>query len=300
MLGHEEGLFFPSGTMANQVALWVHTTPGTEVLLDANAHIIHWEMAGAAALSGVQVRPVAAGEGRRVCDAEDIARAMRPVSAHAPTASLVCVENTHNGAGGAVSTPAELQAVRDLADEHALPVHMDGARLWNAHVASGTPLAALARHAHTVMVSFSKGLGCPIGAVLVGDAPTLRGAHVVRKRLGGGMRQSGILAGAALHALDVHLARLADDHANARRFAAIVDGAGGARVVSPDTNIVMVDLPAGVPSGAVVGAVAEQGVLLSPWHASRVRAVTHLDVDGDRVERAARVVRDVVARLAAG
>jgi len=298
LLGKERALFFPSGTMANQTGIWVHTSPGTEVLLDANAHIINWEMAGAAALSGVQVRPVTPGEGRLVSSADDVERALRPASPHAPAASLICVENTHNGAGGAISTLAELESIRTLADAHRLPVHMDGARLWNASVATGTPLADFGRCAQTVMLSFSKGLGCPVGAILVGDEPVIRRAHMVRKRLGGGMRQSGILAAAALHALDAHLSRLVDDHASARAFAEQVDGAGGARVVPPDTNIVMVDLPDGVTSAEVVAGAREAGVLLSPWHTSRVRAVTHLDVDADAVTSAGRTVRGIIERLA--
>jgi len=298
LLGKEAGLFFPSGTMANQTAVWVHTIPGTEVLLDANAHIIHWEMAGAAALAGVQIRPVPPGEDRSVAAAADLERTLRPASPHAPVSTLVCVENTHNGAGGKVSTFAELEAIRAVADVNRLPVHMDGARLWNAHVATGTPLDAFGRTAHTVMLSFSKGLGCPVGAILVGDAPVIRRAHMIRKRLGGGMRQSGILAAAALYALDAHLARLADDHVNARALAALVDGAGGAHVVAPDTNIVMVDLPEGVTSSAVVAAAAEEGVLITPWSATRIRAVTHLDVGAEAVERAGRVVRAVLERAA--
>jgi len=298
LLGKEAGLFFPSGTMANQTAVWVHTIPGTEVLLDANAHIIHWEMAGAAALAGVQIRPVPPGEDRSVAAAADLERTLRPASPHAPVSTLVCVENTHNGAGGKVSTFAELEAIRAVADANRLPVHMDGARLWNAHVATGTPLDAFGRTAHTVMLSFSKGLGCPVGAILVGDAPVIRRAHMIRKRLGGGMRQSGILAAAALYALDAHLARLADDHVNARALAALVDGAGGAHVVAPDTNIVMVDLPEGVTSSAVVAAAAEEGVRITPWSATRIRAVTHLDVGAEAVERAGRVVRAVLERAA--
>jgi threonine aldolase len=141
------------------------------------------------------------------------------------------------------------------------------------------------------MLSFSKGLGCPVGAILVGDAELVQRAHMVRKRLGGGMRQSGILAAAVLHALEHHLHRLSEDHATARRFAEVVDGAAGARVVAPDTNIVMVDLPEGTPSAAVVAAAAEQGIRITPWSASRIRAVTHLDVDDSAVTRAAEVVR---------
>jgi len=298
LLGKEAALFFPSGTMANQTAVWVHTTPGTEVLLDANAHIIHWEMAGAAALAGVQVRPVPAGDGRSVASAADLERTLRPASPHAPIATLVCVENTHNGAGGKVSTLGELEAIRAVADAIRLPVHMDGARLWNAHVATGTPLHEFGHTAHTVMLSFSKGLGCPVGAILVGDAPVIKRAHMIRKRLGGGMRQSGILAAAALYALDVHLGRLADDHAHARALATHVDGVGGARVVAPDTNIVMVDLPDGVTSSAVVAAAAEEGVRVTPWSATRIRAVTHLDVDAEAVDRAGHVVRAILERAA--
>ncbi|MDB4879241.1 MAG: threonine aldolase [Gemmatimonadetes bacterium] len=299
LLGKEAALFFPTGTMANQTGIAVLSTPGTEALLDANAHIIHWEMAGAAAICGVQVRGVAAGDGRLVMNAEDLARTIRPASIHAPVASVVCVENTHNGAGGKVTPLAELRALRAVADEHGLPVHMDGARLWNAAAATRTPLAELAACAHTVMLSFSKGLGCPVGAILVGGASEMRRAHMVRKRLGGGMRQSGILAAAALHALDEHLARLPEDHAHARLFAGVVEGAAGARVVPPDTNIVMIDLPAGVTSTDVAARAKAAGVLLTPWHATRVRAVSHLDVDGPTMTRAAEIVRDAIRAAAA-
>ena len=294
MLGKEAALFFPSGTMANQTGVAVLSQPGTEALLDANAHIIHWEMAGAAAICGVQVRGVVAGAGRLVMGADDLERTIRPPSIHAPAASLVCFENTHNGAGGKVTPIEELRALREVASAHGLPVHMDGARLWNASAATGTTLADFARCADTVMLSLSKGLGCPVGAMLVGDAPVMSRAHMVRKRLGGGMRQSGILAAAALHALDTHLERLPQDHANARLFADHVEGAAGAQVVSPDTNIVMIDLPAGMTSGDVVARAKANGVLLSPWNATRVRAVTHLDADRDAVTTAAKVVREAI------
>ena len=297
LLGHEAALFFPSGTMANQVGIAVSSRPGTEALLDANAHIIHWEMAGVAALWGVQVRPVSPGDGRLVMGADDLVRSFRAPSIHAPAASLVCVENTHNGAGGKVTPLDELLALRAAAGAHGLPVHMDGARLWNASVATGTSLADFGRCAHTVMLSFSKGLGCPVGAILVGDAERMKRAHMVRKRLGGGMRQSGILTAAAMHALDVHLDRLAEDHANARRFADAVVGAAGATVVSPDTNIVMVDLPQGMSSGPVIDAVRREGVLVTPWSTTRIRAVTHLDVDAAAVDRAAGVVRQAIEEI---
>jgi threonine aldolase len=299
LLGKEAALFFPTGTMANQTGIAVLSAPGTEALLDANAHIIHWEMAGAAAICGVQVRGVPAGAGRLVMGADDLARTIRPMSIHAPAASVVCFENTHNGAGGKVTPLPELQALRAVARTHGLPVHMDGARLWNASAATGTSLAEFAACADTVMLSFSKGLGCPVGAILVGDAAVMKRAHTVRKRLGGGMRQSGILAAAALHALDAHLERLTDDHANARQFAGRVNGAAGATVVPPDTNIVMIDLPDGVTSDALVAAARAEDVLISPWHASRVRAVAHLDANASAVARAAEVVRSAIERIAA-
>ncbi len=298
MLGKDAGLFFPSGTMANQTGLAVLSQPGTEALLDANAHIIHWEMAGAAALWGVQVRGVTASDGRLVMGAVDLERTIRPTSIHSPAASIVCFENTHNGAGGKITPLPELRALRAVATAHRLPVHMDGARLWNASVASGTSLADFAACADTVMLSFSKGLGCPVGAILVGDSDTITRAHPVRKRLGGGMRQSGILAAAALYALDAHLARLGEDHLNARLFADGVDGAAGARVVPPDTNIVMIDLPPGMTSAEVSARAKDGGVLVSPWSGTRVRAVTHLDADRAAVTRAAEVVRAAIEACA--
>jgi threonine aldolase len=261
------------------------------VLLDANAHIIHWEMAGAAALCGLQVRPVAADQ--VVMRADDLVRALRPASPHAPTASLVCVENTHNGAGGKVTRVEELAELQRAAQHAGLPVHMDGARLWNAAAATGAAIGDFAACATTVMVSFSKGLGAPVGAVLAGPRDAMRDAWTVRKRLGGGMRQSGILAAAALHGLEHHWPRLGDDHARARTLATTVDGIGGAQVVWPDTNILMVDLPRPVVP-EVVARAAAQGVLLSSWSATRLRAVTHRDVDDAMIARAGRVLADAL------
>jgi threonine aldolase len=303
LLGKERAFFFPSGTMANQAAVWLLARRGTEVLLDGASHLIEWEHAGLAAIAGVQIRPVPAGAGRRVMDAASLAATIRPPSLHAPRASLVCLENTHNGAGGVVTSLAELTALAGVARGQGLPVHMDGARLWNAAAATGTPLDRFAQCADTVMVSFSKGLGAPVGAVLAGSSDALSDCWVVRKRMGGGMRQAGILAAGALHAVEHHRERLAEDHARARVLADAVDGVGGARVVPPDSNILMVDLPAPVvPS--VVARAAEQGVLLSPWSMTRLRAVTHLDVDDAGIARAADVLAGALeselARAAGG
>jgi threonine aldolase len=294
MLGKEAGLYLPTGSMANMTGLAVHAALGTETLLDEDAHIIHGEMAGAAALLGVQVRLVRVGKGRLVMNGDDLRRAIRAPSKHDPAISVVCFENTHNGAGGKVTSLDDLRAMRDVANEHGLPVHMDGARLWNASAATGTSLADFASCADTVMLSFSKGLGCPVGAILVGDAPAMKKAHAVRKRFGGGMRQSGILAAAALYALDTNLDRLTEDHANARIFADAVEGATGASVVSPDSNIVMIDVAEGVSSAKVVARAAKEDVLISEWNPTRVRAVAHLDVDATAMRRAAAIVRAAI------
>jgi threonine aldolase len=288
LLGKERALFFPSGTMANQTAVWLFSKPGTEILLDAGAHIIHYEGAGAAALSGAQVRLVQGSAA--VMDAAALRSAIRPSSPYVPRASLVCLENTHNGAGGKITPLHAMRALRDVARAQGLPVHLDGARLWNASVASGTALAEFAACADTVMVSFSKGLGAPVGAALAGSRDAIEEAWAIRKRLGGGMRQSGILAAAALHGIDVHLPRLADDHTRAAEYASIVDGASAARVVEPETNIVMLDLPDTVDAPSVVSAAAREGVLLTPWSASRIRAVFHLDIDDAMPRRAAEIV----------
>ncbi|HKV52617.1 MAG TPA: GntG family PLP-dependent aldolase [Gemmatimonadaceae bacterium] len=288
MLGKEAALFFPSGTMANQTGVWLMSRPGTEVLLGTGSHVMMYEAAGAAALCGVQVRPVQ-GKGP-VMDAESLRAAIRPASPYTLSASLVCIENTHNGAGGVITPLAEMRAISEVAREFSLGVHLDGARLWNAQVASGTPVADFASCADTVMVSFSKGLGCPVGAALAGPAALMREGWLVRKRFGGGMRQSGFLAAAVLYALDAHMDRLKDDHERARRFAKAVDGVNGMCVVPPDTNIVMIDLGPGCDANAVEERAAAQGVLVSAWTRTRLRACFHLDVDDAGTDEAARVI----------
>ena len=292
MLGKERALFFPTGTMANQTAIWLLSRPGTEILVDTNAHIVHTEYAAAAALSGVQLRLVPAHGA--VMDAVSLRQTMRPPSRHSPAASLVCIENTHNGAGGKITPLSELRALHDVAREFGLPVHLDGARLWNASVATSTPLQDFAACADTVMVSFSKGLGAPVGAALAGSRESIERSWTIRRRFGGGMRQSGILAAGALHGLDFHLERMPQDHARARRLADAVDGVAGARVVAPDTNIVMIDLRAGVSAFDVVKAAAERDILLTPWSPTRIRAVTHLDVGDADVRRAGEVLGELL------
>jgi len=295
LLGTEAALFFPSGTMANLAAVCVHARHGAEVLLDADAHIVHWELGGVAAIAGVQVRPVRGDT--PVMTAAQLHRAARPRGRYEVELGLVCLENTHNGAGGKVTPLAELQALRAVAQELGVQVHLDGARLWNAHVATGTPLADFARCADTIMVSFSKGLGAPVGAALAGSHTLIVQADRVRKRLGGGMRQSGVLAAAALHGLEHHLGGLATDHAHARLLADALDGAGGARVVPPDTNIVMLDLPRAC-ADEIVREARAIGVRCSAWSATRLRFVTHRDVDGEALAQRVRPLADTIERVA--
>lgn len=275
LLGKDRGLFFPTGTMANQAALWLLGERGTEVFCHEDSHIVNWEIAGTAGLIGLQPRMVG---GAPVLEPEALREKLRPASPHAPRASLVCAENTHNGAGGIVTSLEKLRAIRAVADAAGLPLHLDGARLWNASVATGTSLAAFAACAETVMVSFSKGLGAPVGAVLVGSARVMAKAWETRKRFGGGMRQSGILAAAALYGLEHNLPRLHEDHRRAKALAAGLATIADLRVVPPDTNIVMVDLPARITAADVVTRAKTAGVAISAWHASRIRAVLHGDI----------------------
>jgi threonine aldolase len=284
LLGKEAALFFPSGTQANQVGILLNASPASEAICEANAHVFHYEFAGAATWSGVQLRQVPTGDGVLT---KELARGyIRPASRHLARTSLICAENTHNMAGGKVMPLEVLRGLRDLADEHGLPLHLDGARLWNASVAAGVELSEFAAQADTVMVCFSKGLGAPIGSALAGTAETMSRAWTLRKRLGGGMRQVGILA-AALYALDHNLAKLAEDHKRARRLASFVDELDGFSVVPPETNIVMIDLERDdVSPPGVVDYLEAQGVWLLATGPHRLRAVTHLDVDDAGIERA--------------
>src|SRR5438445_4412481 len=294
LLGTEDALFFPSGTQANQTGVALCTTPGTELILEADAHLVHYELAGVAALAGVQIRPVATPDGLLTADL--VRAALRPASPHVPRISAVAVENTHNAAGGKVMPPAVSADIVTAARTAGLSVHLDGARLWNAATALAVPPATLTAGAATVMVSLSKGLGCPVGSCLGFRREQRARAWEIRKRLGGGMRQSGILAAAGLYALDHNLARIGEDHANAKRFAELLSGSPTVRPSAPESNIVMVDLlRSGDTPESVSQRLAQAGVRLAPWGPRRLRAVTHLDITRADVERAARIILETVA-----
>lgn len=295
LLGKDRALLFPTGIMANQTAIALHGRPGTEAVVEASAHVVEWEEAGAAAWSGVQLRPAPTADG--ILTADHVRAAIRPPdNPYHPRTSFVCVENTHNGAGGRISPLETLEGVRAVADEYGIPVHMDGARLWNASVAAGVAMRDFAATAHTVMVTLSKGLGCPVGSMLAGDADVMDRAWRIRRRMGGAMRQSGVLAAAGVHALDHHVERLADDHRRARRLAEGAAALPGITAVMPDTNIVMLDLDPGLPDGSgLVDRVADHGVLLIAYSERRLRAVTHLDVDDDGIDAALAALEQVLA-----
>lgn len=286
LLGKERALFFPSGIMANETAIVVHGRPGTEAVVEASCHLIDWEEAAAAAWAGMQLRPVPTDDGLLTPD--QVAAAIRPrANPYQPDTSLICVENTHNAAGGKVLPLDTLEGIRAVADQHGLPIHMDGARLWHASTAAGVSLEQYAAPADTVMVTLSKGLGCPVGSLLAGPADLMERAWRVRRRMGGSMRQSGILAAAGLYALDHHLDRLADDHRRARLLAEGAAEIDGIEPIAPETNIVMLDLRRGEPDAAtVVARLEERGVRLIMFSPTRLRAVTHLDVDDADVDAA--------------
>lgn len=296
LLGKEAALFFPSGIMANQTAVLVQTTPGMEIVLDADAHILNFEEGAASAWAGVQARPVQSEEGLPV--PERFAEAIGIPSRFLPVRGLVCLENTHNSAGGRVVPVDRMAEVVAVARERRVPVHLDGARLPNAAVATGIPMREWAALVDTVMVSLSKGLGAPIGSVLAGSGEVMERAIRVRRRLGGGMRQVGIIAAAGLHALRHNFDRIAADHARAKEFAERLGEIPGLAVPRPDTNIVMIGVDAGVAAtDAIIAGLVSEGVLTTRFGPARVRAVFHSDIDDTGLERAVVAVRRTVAAI---
>lgn len=298
ILGKEAALFFPSGVQANQTAVALLSRPGTEVILEAGAHIFHYEEGAGAVLSGAQLHPVPTSDG--LLTPEKVKDAIRPGSPHMPLTSVVAMENTHNSAGGKILPLEQARAVAGVARDGGLAVHLDGARLWHAAVATGHPPADWAALADTVMVCLSKGLGAPVGSLLAGSRELMDGGWRIRRRLGGGMRQSGILAAAGLHALDHHMERLAQDHHRARRLAEGAARVPGLAVVEPDTNIVMLDIRTpDLTAARVLEALRAREVLMVPFGPRRIRAVTHLDVDDEGIGRALAALEGVMEELGA-
>jgi len=286
MFGMEAALFTPTGSMANVLAVAALVQPGQEVLCEARAHIVRAELGAHGALTGITSRTWSHPDGQIELPAikEMYAPDMGPFFVRTVAVS---VENTHNFAGGSVLPIDDLRALRAWADSVGCAVHLDGARIWNAHVATGTPLQEYGAIADTLSVCLSKGLGAPVGSLVLGPAELIAEARVRRKRMGGGMRQVGVLAAAGLHALDHHLDRMAEDHEHARLLAE----ACGVDPVTVPTNIVVVDVPS---APAVVAAAADQGVLVGAVGPQRVRLLTHLDVTREDAEQAAKVLASVL------
>ncbi len=292
LLGKDRAIFLPTGTMCNLVAIGAHTRPGDSIVLEHSGHVLRSETSGAAAVNGCVIETLH-GE-RGMFTPEELGAALTPGNQYVPPTRLVCLEQTHNFAGGTVWPLEQYRAVADAAHEQGVAVHTDGARLMNAVVASGVPAGDWAAPVDTIWVDFTKGLGAPTGAVLAGPDDVMEQAWLLKHRFGGAMRQAGIVAAGCLYALDHHVERLADDHANARRLADELAGMG-LDVVEPETNLVYVDpRPVGFDAVSFAAALAERGVEISTIGA-RNRLCTHLDVTADDVDRALQAVAAVLA-----
>jgi len=291
IMGKEAACFVPTGTMANQTSIRAQTEPGDEIIAHEGSHIIHYETGGPAALSGCMIRTLTGEKGRFSVDQVDAA--IRPRAIHFPNCAVLWLENTHNRCGGAVWPMNEIATVTAAGRGHGLKCHLDGARLWNACAASGHTPAEYASHFDTVSCCFSKGLGAPAGSAVAGSRATIARVHRFKKMFGGTMRQSGVLAAAALHALDHHRERLTDDHANARRLA---QGLAEIRGLSLDpdveTNMVFFDVNPDVALDAagMCARLKEMGVLALSSGPRRIRMVCHLDVSGGMIDSAVRAV----------
>lgn len=295
LLGKEAAVFLPSGTMCNQIAILVHCRAGDEIIADETSHIITSESAGAAALAGAWVRPLKGRYG--IFSAELVRAAIRPRNRHAPRTRLLEVEQTSNRGGGSIWPLAAIEAVTAVAREHELALHMDGARLLNAVVASRVTAKQYAAPFDSVWLDLSKGLGCPVGGVLAASSAFIDEAWRWKHRLGGAMRQSGVLAAAGLYALEHHVDRLAEDHANARRFAEMIADIHGITLDPPkvETNLVFFDVSGtGLAAPEIATRLLARGVQVGAEGQGRMRAVTHLDVGRAGVEEAASALGAVV------
>jgi threonine aldolase len=296
LLGKEAALYVPSGTMANQIALSVHTRPGDDVLVSHGAHCMLYESGAGGGLSGVQFSVIGAPNG--IFTADEVASSINPDNHHFAPTTLVAVENTHNRGGGKIVPQIGILSIAKVVKERGLALHLDGARLMNAQVATGRSARELAAPFDSVSICLSKGLGAPVGSLIAGSKALVHRAHRRRKMLGGGMRQAGILAAAGLYALEHNVQRLADDHANARRFAEALARLPGIvlDLASVETNIVIWDLSPEVPLDAAefVKRARAAGLLLNAIGARRIRAVTHLDVDATACASGAEIAAAVL------
>jgi len=296
LLGKEAAVYLPSGTMCNEIAIRVHCRPGDEMLAHATAHPIHFESGAPAALAGVNVRPLAGERGQY--DAATAEAAIRPPWREHPRSRLLWVEQTSNLGGGAIWPLERIREVTDVARRHGLATHLDGARLLNAVVATGVDARTYAEPFDSAWIDLTKGLGAPVGAVLAGSAAFIEDAWRMKQQMGGAMRQAGIIAAAGIYALDHHVERLAEDHANARRLAEGMGALPGVHARQVETNLVWFDLDDGLEGPALADAMRARGVRVGALGGPTIRAVTHLAITPDDIETAIAVASEAVRSLA--
>ncbi len=293
VLGKEAAMYVSSGTMGNQVAILTHTSPGTEVIMEANAHIYYYEAAAASAFAGIQPRPLPGDKG--ILSPELVASAIRPDDVHLPPTSLICLENTHNRGGGRIVPLENMRMIYNLASQNNLPVHLDGARIFNASVASGVPVKEYTACTTSIQCCFSKGLGAPVGSIVAGPAYFIEEARRWRKRLGGGMRQAGVIASACLVALKTMIDRLADDHTNARLLAEGLAGLKGLEFdpADVDTNIVIIK-PQHIHPQQFNEELKKRNILASVMEPDMIRLTTSKEVSRRDIETAVMAIKDIL------
>jgi threonine aldolase len=296
ILGKKAALFVPSGTMANQLSIRIQTQPGQEVIVESKSHIVRYEQGAAGALSGVQLNWVTGDRG--LMTAEQIEAAIRPKDPYSIATALICLENTHNAGGGTIYPLSTIERIRAVALRHGIPMHLDGARLFNAVAATTLPPASYAQNFETVSLCLSKGLGAPVGSLIVTNDPTLiDNAKRFRRMYGGAMRQAGILAAAGIYALEHNIGRLKEDHDNAKRLARKLQqiAAVSINLQHVDTNIVIFDVVTHrLSPAALVAALKREGVLINAIGGSSFRAVTHLDISAKQIDEAAEIFAQVL------
>ena len=295
ILGKEAAVYMPSGTMTNQVAIRAHTEPGDEIILDEGTHTYYYESGAPAALSSVMCRLLHGVRG--IYTAKDVEAVLRPQTIHFPVTKLVCIENTHNRGGGSIWPIEQIAGVVETARTHNLKLHLDGARLWNASIATGIKESEYAKYFDSVSVCFSKGLGAPVGSVLAGSAEFIDRARRFRKQFGGGMRQAGIIAAGALYALENNRSRLTEDHANSRIFAEGIHSLSGIELdlSHVETNIITFRVTI-CSAHELAQKLKDAGLLVNPISKDTIRAVTHLDVTHSDIEKAVNIMREITKK----
>jgi threonine aldolase len=298
LTGKEAALFVTSGTMGNQVSINAHSQPGNEIIVEGNSHIFNYECGSPALLSGVQVMPLPGFRGSFT--AEQVEEVIRPNNVHHPKTALICIENTHNRGGGTIFPYQRIQQISSVARQHNLKMHLDGARLWNASIATGIPISEYARHFDSVSLCFSKGLGAPVGSIIAGSQEFIDRARYYRKAYGGGMRQAGILAAAAIYAMDHHFERLSEDHRRAKKLGEFIATLPDVELdlETVQTNIIIFDIrKRGVDGQKFVDLLASEGVRMITFARTKIRAVTHLHISDMDIEQTIAALKKVYDKI---